>query len=77
MLFTLVAESLTQCIISAQNQGLIRGLAVLLKSTLASLLVFMLSIFVIPCSIEDEIERLMWNSLWGSTVEKRKFHLLA
>lgn len=49
----------------------------LLKSTLASFPVIMLSIFVIPYSIADEIERIIRNFLWGSTVKQRKFHLLA
>lgn len=37
----------------------------------------MLSIFVIPVSIAEEIEKKMKDFLWGSTMEKQKFHLIS
>lgn len=36
----------------------------------------MLSLFVSPSSIYDELERIIRNFLWGSSEVKRKFHLL-
>lgn len=49
---------------------------ILLKSTPASLLVLMLSLFVIPCFIVEYLKRILKNCLWGLTLEKIKFHLL-
>lgn len=44
---------------------------------LASLPVFMLSLLVLPVSVEEELEHIMRNFLWGSTTEKKKFQLLS
>lgn len=44
---------------------------------MATLPVFMLSLLVLPMSVEEELERIMKNFLWGSTIEKKKYHLLS
>lgn len=49
---------------------------VVIKSTLAAILVFMLSLFVIPCSVAEEIERIIKNFFGGLTLEKKKVHLI-
>lgn len=49
---------------------------VLIKSTLASLPVHMLSLFVVPRCIAGEIEKIIRSFLWGSTLLKRKIHLV-
>lgn len=53
------------------------GRLVLVNSTLATLPIFMMSLFVMPISVGEELERIMRNFLWGSTEEKKKFHLIA
>lgn len=53
------------------------GSLVLKKSTLASLPMYMLSIFVASSSIMDELERIIQNFLWGSTTEKKKFYIIS
>lgn len=52
------------------------GGLVLIKSTLSTLPIFMLSLLVLPASVEEELERIMTNFLWGSAEEKKKYHLL-
>ena len=52
------------------------GRLVLVKSTLASIPIYLLSLFVIPCSIREEIEQIARNFLWGTTEEKKQFHLV-
>lgn len=53
------------------------GRLVHIKSTLIALPVFLLSALVLPVSVEDELERIMRNFLWGSTTEVKKFYLLS
>lgn len=50
---------------------------VLIKSTLESILVYMCSLMVIPSSIVQEIEKIVQNFLWGTTLDKRKFGLVS
>lgn len=50
---------------------------VLLKSTLATLLVFMFSLLVVPSLIINKLENFMRNFLWGSMLENKKFHLFS
>lgn len=52
------------------------GRLILIKTTLAALPVFFLSLFVVPCSVADTMERIIRNFLWGSGEEKKQFHLL-
>lgn len=47
------------------------GRLVLVKSTLASLPVFWMTLMVVPSSAIDELEKVVRNFLWGSTEVKR------
>lgn len=48
-----------------------------MKSTLESLLVYMLPLFVAPCGVIDEMEKIVWNILQGTTQGKIKFVLVS
>lgn len=52
------------------------GPLVLIKSTLATFPIFMLSLLVLPASVEEELESIMREFLWGSSTGKKKYHLL-
>lgn len=49
----------------------------LLKSTLSSLLSYYLSLFTIPTSVANRLERLQRNFLWGASDVEFKFPLVA
>ena len=52
------------------------GRVTLIKSTLSNLLTYFLSLFPIPVSVANRIERIQWNFLWGSLGDDRKIHLV-
>lgn len=47
---------------------------VLLKSVLSSLPTYFLSLFQVPCSVLDQLDRLQRDFLWGSTLETKSIH---
>lgn len=49
----------------------------LIKSSLASLPIHLLSLFTVPVSIVEKMEEIMRNFLWGTTNEKKRYHLLS
>lgn len=53
------------------------GQTVPIRSTLASLPMYSLSLSVVPDSIANELEQIMCSFLWGSSSEARRYHLLA
>ncbi|KAL5728306.1 hypothetical protein ACHQM5_001405 [Ranunculus cassubicifolius] len=53
------------------------GRLVLVKSTLLSLPVYMLSLFVLPSSVAKELEKIVRCFLWGKKGGRRKIHLLS
>jgi hypothetical protein len=52
------------------------GRVTLIKSTLSNLPTYFLSLFPIPSSVANRIEKLHQDFLWGSTGEEFKFHLV-
>jgi hypothetical protein len=52
------------------------GRPTLIKSTLSNLLTYLLSLFPIPSSVANRLEKLQRNFLWDSTNEATKFHLI-
>ena len=44
----------------------------LLKSTLSSLPTYYLSLFTIPTSVANRIEKMQWNFLWGGMEDESK-----
>jgi hypothetical protein len=52
------------------------GRLTLIKSTLSKILTYMLSLFPIPSSVANRLERLQRNFLWGGINEENKFHLV-
>jgi hypothetical protein len=52
------------------------GRLTLLKSTLASLPTYFLSLFPIPVSVANWIECIQCNFLWGGMGEEHKLHLV-
>ena len=53
-----------------------RGRLTLLKSTLASLPTYFISLFPIPVSVANQIECIQCNFLWGGMGETHKYHLV-
>ena len=52
------------------------GRLVLIKAVLTSMPVYWLALSPIPKSILDKVRKLIFSFLWGSTAEKRKYHLV-
>jgi hypothetical protein len=52
------------------------GRLTLIKSTLSNLPTYLLSLFSIPSSVANRLEKLQRNFLWGDTNEETKFHLV-
>ncbi|XP_059629652.1 uncharacterized protein LOC132272538 [Cornus florida] len=52
------------------------GKVTLIKSTLSSLPTYFLSLFQIPCSVADRIEKIQRDFLWGGRGEEFKYHLV-
>ena len=53
------------------------GRLTLLKSTLSSLLTYYLSLFTIPKAMATRLERIQRNFLWGSSIKRFKYPLVA
>ncbi|XP_026377809.1 uncharacterized protein LOC113272120 [Papaver somniferum] len=53
------------------------GRLVLIKSTLAALPIYFMSIILIPTCVEKKLTQIMRNFLWGSTSEKKKINWIA
>lgn len=53
------------------------GRLVLLKSTLSSLSVYMMSLYLMPMTVALELEKIMKRFLWGTRDGDKKFHLVA
>ena len=49
---------------------------ILIRSTLASLPIYFMSLFPIPRSVRMRIERIQRNFLWGGGVLERRPHLV-
>uniref|UniRef100_A0A7N2KVQ8 Reverse transcriptase zinc-binding domain-containing protein n=1 Tax=Quercus lobata TaxID=97700 RepID=A0A7N2KVQ8_QUELO len=52
------------------------GRVTLIKSTLSNLPTYFLSLFPIPASVANRIEKLQWNFLWGGFGDEPKIHLV-
>ncbi|KAK3200454.1 hypothetical protein Dsin_023869 [Dipteronia sinensis] len=50
------------------------GRLVMIKSVLASLPKYLLSVFSIPTGVASKIEKLQRDFFWGDSVAKRKIH---
>ena len=53
------------------------GRLTLAKSTLSSLPMYYLSLFVIPIAMADRLEQIQRNFLWGTSKECFKYSLVA
>jgi hypothetical protein len=52
------------------------GRLTLIKGTLSNLPTYLLSLFLIPSSVANRLEKLQRNFIWGGTNEATKFHLV-
>ena len=52
------------------------GRVTLIKSTLSNLPTYFLSLFPIPASVANRIEKLQRDFLWGGIGDEPKFHLV-
>ena len=52
------------------------GRVTLIKNTLSNLPTYFLSLFPIPASVANRIEKFQWNFLWGGFGDEPKFHLV-
>ena len=52
------------------------GRITLIKSTLSNLPTYLLSLFLIPTSVANRIEKLYCDFLWGGLGDEFKFHLV-
>ena len=52
------------------------GRVILIKSTLSNLPTYFLSLFSIPASVANQIEKLQRNFLWGGFGDEPKIHLV-
>ena len=48
----------------------------MIKSTLCSLPIYYLSLFKMPATVANELEKLQRRFLWGDGEEKKKLHLV-
>lgn len=52
------------------------GCLVLIRSTLSSLPIYLLSLFTVPVSVAKAIESIVRDFLWGSSADSKKCHLV-
>jgi hypothetical protein len=53
------------------------GRITLIKSTLANLPTYYMSLFPLPASIANHIEKIQWDFLWGGLGEEFKYHFVS
>lgn len=53
------------------------GRLVLLKSTLSSIPVYLMSLFIMPIAVVHELKKIIKRFLWGTQEGEKKFHLVA
>jgi len=72
-----VVEKIEHCLASWKRMYLSKGGRVaLVKSTLANVPTYFLSLFHLPRSVAARLEKLQWDFLWGGLGEESKFHLV-
>jgi len=53
------------------------GSITLINNTLFNLPTYFLSLFPLPASVANRIEKLQWDFLWGGMGEEVRFHLVS